>query len=91
MNDYKVFLDTNVFDDFFVGGPAAEDIAFVLECIKRKWLLGYTSPKTLMDIYYLFHSEKGSKMATQRVKQIYSLVEITAQTSSEVKDAFALG
>jgi predicted nucleic acid-binding protein len=44
-----------------------------------------------MDIYYLFHSEKGAKVASKRVKQIYALVDITSQTSKEVRDAFALG
>jgi len=91
MSVHKVFLDTNVFDDLFTDGPAAEDVAFILECIKRKLILGCTSPKTLMDIYYLFHSEKGAKVAGKRVKQVYALVDITSQTLAEVKEAFALG
>jgi len=91
MSVHKVFLDTNVFDDLFTDGPAAEDIAFILEYIKRKWIHGCTSPKTLMDIYYLFHSEKGAKLAAKRVKQVYALVDITSQSSKEVRDAFALG
>ena len=91
MSVHKVFLDTNVFNDLFTDGPAAEDVAFILEYIKRKMIFGCTSPKTLRDIYYLFHSEKGAKVASKRVKQIYALVDITSQTSKEVRDAFALG
>ena len=87
----KVLLDTNVFDELFTNGPAAEDVTAVLEYIKRKVIIGYATPKTLMDIYYLFHSEKGAKVANRRVKQTYALIEIAPQTAKEVKDAFALG
>lgn len=87
----KVLLDTNVFDELFANGPAADDIATVLEYIKRKVIVGYATPKTLMDIYYLFHAEKGAKVANRRIKQAYALVDIAPQTSQEVKDAFALG
>lgn len=87
----KVFLDTNVFDDLFVDGPSAEDTAYILEFIKRRLIIGCTSPKTLMDIYYLFQSEGGSVKANKFVKQVYSLVEITSQTAKEVRDAFSLG
>ena len=43
-----------------------------------------------MDIYYLFHAEKGAAEANKRIKQIYALVDITHQGAKEVKDAFAL-
>ena len=78
-------------DDLITDGTAAEDTAIILEFIKRKLILGCTSPKTLMDIYYLFHSEKGATVANRRVKQIYALMDITAQTAQEVREAFALG
>lgn len=88
---HKVFLDTNVFDDFFMDGPSADDTAFILEIIKRQMIQGFTSPKTLMDIYYLFHSERGSSKANKYVKQVYALVEIASQGPKEVRDAFSLG
>jgi predicted nucleic acid-binding protein len=87
----KVFLDTNVFDDLFMDGPAAADTAFILEFIKRRLVMGCTSPKTLMDIYYLFHSERGASRANKYIKQVYALVEITSQGAREVRDAFSLG
>lgn len=90
MNAKKYFLDTNIFDELFRGGPASSDIAFILENIKRKKIIGYTSPKTLMDIYYLFHSELGWREANKKIKFIYSLVETSRQSSEEVKEAFAL-
>ena len=86
-----MLLDTNLFDELFVNGPAAEDITAVLEYVKRGILIGYATPKTLMDVYYLFHSEKGAKVANRRVKQAYALVDIAPQTAKEVQDAFALG
>ena len=88
---FKVFIDTNVFDDLFMDGPSAEDTSFILEFIKRQLILGCTSPKTLMDIYYLFHSESGAAKANRYIKQVYALVEITTQGGKEVKQAFALG
>lgn len=90
MSVKKYFLDTNVFDELFRGGPAAADITYILEHIKRKNIIGYTSPKTLMDIYYLFHSELGWREANKKIKFIYSIFEITRQSSKEVKEAFAL-
>lgn len=87
----KVFVDTNVFDDFFSNGSSASDTELILEYIKRGLINGFTSPKTLMDIYYLFHSEKGAQAAGRRVKQIYSLMQITQQGADEVKNALALG
>lgn len=86
----KVLLDTNLFDELFANGPAADDVIAILEYVKRKVVVGYATPKTLMDIYYLFQSEKGTKAANRRVKQAYALVEIAPQTSKEVRDAFAL-
>ena len=86
----KVFIDTNVFDDLFNDGPAADETTFILEFIKRRIINGCTSPKTLMDIYYLFHAEKGVAEANKRVKQIYALVEITSQSAHEVREAFSL-
>lgn len=90
MSAKKYFLDTNIFDELFRGGSASTDIAYILEHIKRKNIIGYTSPKTLMDIYYLFHSEMGWREANKKIKFIYSIVEITRQSSEEVKEAFAL-
>jgi predicted nucleic acid-binding protein len=88
---HKVFLDTNVFDDLFRGGPSADDTAFILEFIKRQKVRGCTSPKTLMDIHYLFQAESGAAKAGKYIKRVYALVEITTQGSKEVKDAFSLG
>ena len=88
---HKVFLDTNVFDDLFMDGPSANETAFILEFIKRRILQGCTSPKTLMDIYYLFHSESGAAKANKYIKQVYALVDITSQSAEEVRDAFSLG
>jgi predicted nucleic acid-binding protein len=85
----KIFIDTNVFDEIFTNGPAANDIAYIFECLKRRIILGYTSPKTLMDIYYLVQAENGWQDANKRVRQIYSLVEITPQTQKEVRDGLA--
>ncbi len=85
-----VFIDTNVFDELFLDGVAAPDIAFVLEYLKKRNLVGYTSAKTLMDVYYLIHAEKGWQTANKRVRQIYSLVEICPQTQKEVREALAL-
>ncbi|MDN3687540.1 type II toxin-antitoxin system VapC family toxin [Cyclobacterium jeungdonense] len=85
----RVFIDTNVFDELFADGPAAADIAFIVEHLKRKTILGYTSPKTLMDVYYLIHTEKGWHEANKRIRQIYSLVEITPQTQKEVRESLA--
>ncbi|WP_114751618.1 type II toxin-antitoxin system VapC family toxin [Pleomorphovibrio marinus] len=86
----RIFIDTNVFDELFFDGPAAMDIAFIFEHLKRRTLVGYTSPKTLMDIYYLIHAEKGWKEANRRVRQIYALVEISPQSQKEVREALAL-
>lgn len=86
----KYFLDTNIFDELFKNGPAATEVAFILQYVKMKKIIAYTSPKTLMDIYYLFHSELGWKEANKKIKFIYSLVEISSQTSLEVKEAFSL-
>jgi predicted nucleic acid-binding protein len=88
---YKVFLDTNVFDDFFMDGPSAGDTAYILELIKRKMIQGWTSPKTIMDIYYLFHSESGAMKANKYIRRVHALVEITSQGAKEVRDAFSLG
>lgn len=85
----RVFIDTNVFDELFADGPAAGDIAFIVEHLKRKTIVGYTSPKTLMDVYYLIHAEKGWQEANKRIRQIYSLVEITPQTQKEVREGLA--
>jgi predicted nucleic acid-binding protein len=90
MSVERIFLDTNVFDDLFFDGPAADDVAYILEHIKRHHLIGYTSPKTLMDVYYLIHAEAGWKEANKRVKQIYELVEISPQSQKEVREALAL-
>jgi predicted nucleic acid-binding protein len=90
MNVERVFIDTNEFDELFFDGPAASDIAILFENLKRRNLLGFTSPKTLIDIYYLIHAEKGWQEANKRVRQIYSLVEICPQTQKEVRDALAL-
>ncbi len=90
MNINRIFIDTNVFDELFFDGPAASDIAFIFENLKRRILVGYTSPKTLMDVYYLIHAEKGWREANKRVRQIYSLVEISPQTQKEVREGLAL-
>lgn len=90
MSVERIFLDTNVFDDLFFDGPAADDVTYILEHVKRRNLIGFTSPKTLMDVYYLIHSELGRKEANKRVKQIYALVEISPQTQKEVREALAL-
>jgi len=86
----RIFIDTNVFDELFFDGPAAPDIAYIFENLKRRNFVGYTSPKTLMDVYYLIHAEKGWKEANKRVRQIYSLVEISPQTQKEVREGLAL-
>lgn len=86
----RIFIDTNVFDELFFNGPAADYIGYILEHIKRKNLTAYTSPKTLVDVYYLVHSEKGLEEANKLVRQIYSLVEISPQTQKEVIEALAL-
>ena len=91
MNVRKVFIDTNVFDDFFVNGPAANETEIILEFIRRRMIMGCTSPKTLMDVYYLFHSEKGQAEANKHIRRIYGLMELTSQGPAEVRDAFALG
>jgi predicted nucleic acid-binding protein len=85
----RIFIDTNVFDELFCDGPAAADIAFIFEHLKRKTIVGYTSPKTLMDVYYLIHAERGWQEANKRIRQIYSLVEITPQTQKEVREGLA--
>jgi len=43
-----------------------------------------------MDVYYLFHSERGAQIANKHIKRIYALVEITSQGAKEVRDAFML-
>nr|WP_194778354.1 PIN domain-containing protein [Pararhodonellum marinum] len=58
--------------------------------MKRRKIVGYTSPKTLMDVYYLIHAEKGWQEANKRVRQIYSFVEISPQGQNEVREALAL-
>lgn len=85
----RIFIDTNVFDELFSDGPAASDIAYIFECLKKRIILGYTSPKTLKDIYYLVQAERGWQEANKRVRQIYSLVEITPQTQKEVREGLA--
>lgn len=91
MTVHNVFFDTNVFDDFFCDGPSAYETEKILEYVKRGVIVGYTSPKTLLDIYYLIHSEKGAFLASKRVKQIYSLMKITSIGNEEIKSAIALG
>jgi len=86
----SVFIDTNIFDELFFDGIAASEVAFIFEHMKRRNIIGYTSPKTLMDVYYLIHSEKGWQEANKRVRQIYSLVEISPQGQNEVREALAL-
>lgn len=88
----KVFLDCNVFMDFYSGRQYCEEAAQILSMAQDGRIKASTSMICVSDIIYLFEKYKiiPKRLIPDAIKDLSSLVEVLPVGNDELQEALSM-
>ena len=88
----KVFLDCNVFMDFYSGRQYCEEAAQIISMAQEGRIKACTSMICVSDIIYLFEKYKiiPKRLIPDAIKDLSSLVEVLPVGNDELQEALSM-
>ncbi len=84
----KVLIDTDVLLDFFFDRkPFAEFSTEILNLCEENKLGGFTTPVIISKVYYLLKKTAKHDIIVEKLKQLFSIIEIINMDKSAVFNA----
>lgn len=84
----KVLIDSDIILDFFFDRePFAQFATEVFVRCESQQLIGYTTPVVISNVYYLLSRTAKHEVIVDKLKQLLSILEITAMNKEVVMAA----